>query len=243
MQRRGRGCGHGCGLGRGQHSATFASAVPVAARTDRSDNRCHPGQPPPAARSVPTSCKASSSGLHCGVGATKSAHSGPIAQLDRASDYESEGRAFESLWVRHISLSDQHVMWRPSGWRGFGLQRGCECRCGSGLEPSHRGLRHCRGHGQTALGTPGNHLADEPPTVRRDMELCDPFPPSRAHARGAGTGLRRLGQAAGAVTVSLSAPADRVPPPARPRPRCARSPWGLARSGRRSAARCRAGWW
>ena len=24
---------------------------------------------------------------------------GPIAQLDRASDYESEGRAFESLWV------------------------------------------------------------------------------------------------------------------------------------------------
>ena len=24
----------------------------------------------------------------------------PIAQLDRASDYESEGRAFESLWVR-----------------------------------------------------------------------------------------------------------------------------------------------
>lgn len=26
---------------------------------------------------------------------------GPIAQLDRASDYESEGRAFESLWVHH----------------------------------------------------------------------------------------------------------------------------------------------
>jgi hypothetical protein len=27
--------------------------------------------------------------------------SAPIAQLDRASDYESGGRAFESLWVRH----------------------------------------------------------------------------------------------------------------------------------------------
>jgi hypothetical protein len=27
--------------------------------------------------------------------------SAPIAQLDRASDYESEGRAFESLWARH----------------------------------------------------------------------------------------------------------------------------------------------
>ena len=26
---------------------------------------------------------------------------GPVAQLDRASDYESEGRAFESLRVRH----------------------------------------------------------------------------------------------------------------------------------------------
>lgn len=25
----------------------------------------------------------------------------PVAQLDRASDYESEGRAFESLRVRH----------------------------------------------------------------------------------------------------------------------------------------------
>ena len=29
----------------------------------------------------------------------------PIAQLDRASDYESEGRAFESLWVRHSYMA------------------------------------------------------------------------------------------------------------------------------------------
>ena len=28
----------------------------------------------------------------------------PVAQLDRASDYESEGRAFESLRVRHLSF-------------------------------------------------------------------------------------------------------------------------------------------
>ena len=27
----------------------------------------------------------------------------PLAQLDRASDYESEGRAFESLRERHIN--------------------------------------------------------------------------------------------------------------------------------------------
>ena len=29
---------------------------------------------------------------------------GPIAQLDRASDFESEGWAFESLWDRQIFL-------------------------------------------------------------------------------------------------------------------------------------------
>lgn len=28
-------------------------------------------------------------------------HDGPVAQLDRALDYESKGRAFESLRVRH----------------------------------------------------------------------------------------------------------------------------------------------
>ncbi len=29
---------------------------------------------------------------------------GPIAQLDRASDFESEGWAFESLWDRHFNI-------------------------------------------------------------------------------------------------------------------------------------------
>ena len=28
----------------------------------------------------------------------------PIAQLDRASDYESEGRKFKSCWAHHLSL-------------------------------------------------------------------------------------------------------------------------------------------
>jgi hypothetical protein len=32
-------------------------------------------------------------------------HRAPVAQLDRASDYESEGRAFESLRVHHFPLS------------------------------------------------------------------------------------------------------------------------------------------
>ena len=31
-------------------------------------------------------------------------HFGPIAQLDRASVFETEGWAFESLWDRHPSL-------------------------------------------------------------------------------------------------------------------------------------------
>jgi hypothetical protein len=30
-------------------------------------------------------------------------HCAPLAQLDRASDYESEGREFESLRARHFS--------------------------------------------------------------------------------------------------------------------------------------------
>ena len=36
----------------------------------------------------------------CYVAASLSGYA-PLAQLDRASDYESEGRAFESLRVRH----------------------------------------------------------------------------------------------------------------------------------------------
>jgi hypothetical protein len=28
----------------------------------------------------------------------------PIAQMDRASDYESAGRVFESPWARHVPL-------------------------------------------------------------------------------------------------------------------------------------------
>ena len=35
-------------------------------------------------------------------GKIKLAQQAPLAQLDRASDYESEGRAFESLRERHI---------------------------------------------------------------------------------------------------------------------------------------------
>ena len=36
------------------------------------------------------------------LGVRSFAKNAPVAQLDRASDYESEGRAFESLRVRHI---------------------------------------------------------------------------------------------------------------------------------------------
>jgi len=32
---------------------------------------------------------------------------GPVAQLDRASDYESEGRMFESCRVHHSSVCKQ----------------------------------------------------------------------------------------------------------------------------------------
>lgn len=34
---------------------------------------------------------------------------GPVAQLDRAFDYESKGRAFESLRVRHPTFFELHV--------------------------------------------------------------------------------------------------------------------------------------
>ena len=36
------------------------------------------------------------------LGGLNAPQDGSIAQLDRASDYESEGRAFESLWVHHL---------------------------------------------------------------------------------------------------------------------------------------------
>ena len=34
----------------------------------------------------------------------------PVAQLDRASDYESEGRTFESFRARHLSPENQMVI-------------------------------------------------------------------------------------------------------------------------------------
>ena len=39
----------------------------------------------------------------------QSSLNGPIAQLDRASDFESEGWAFESLWDRQILIRAQIV--------------------------------------------------------------------------------------------------------------------------------------
>jgi hypothetical protein len=39
----------------------------------------------------------------------KSSRYAPVAQLDRASDYESEGQEFESLRVRHFFLQFQYV--------------------------------------------------------------------------------------------------------------------------------------
>ena len=38
---------------------------------------------------------------------------GSIAQLDRASDYESEGRAFESLWVHHFKSTNKSTAKKP----------------------------------------------------------------------------------------------------------------------------------
>ena len=53
--------------------------------------------------------------LHHRARKAKRPPSGPIAQLDRASDYESEGRAFESLWVRQRSFRCQFTKCRASG--------------------------------------------------------------------------------------------------------------------------------
>src|SRR3954467_8568451 len=41
-------------------------------------------------------------GSNPSLSATPPATDGPIAQLDRASDYESEARRFESCWARHL---------------------------------------------------------------------------------------------------------------------------------------------
>ena len=44
-------------------------------------------------------------GSNPGLSATPPERLGaPIAQLDRASDYESEGRRFESCWAHHASV-------------------------------------------------------------------------------------------------------------------------------------------
>ena len=41
----------------------------------------------------------------------------PIAQLDRAFDYESRGREFESLWVRHFLKTD-NIRMRVNQFKG-----------------------------------------------------------------------------------------------------------------------------
>ena|SRR5437660_909112 len=41
----------------------------------------------------------------------------PLAQLDRASDYESEGREFESLRARHIHFSAHKIKVLPNHQR------------------------------------------------------------------------------------------------------------------------------
>ena len=49
------------------------------------------------------------------MGAGKMADA-PVAQLDRASDYESEGRTFESFRARHFSqVLRKHTKDLPSG--------------------------------------------------------------------------------------------------------------------------------
>jgi hypothetical protein len=39
-------------------------------------------------------------------------HNAPVAQLDRASDYESEGRTFESFRARHFSFPRKSVAYQ-----------------------------------------------------------------------------------------------------------------------------------
>jgi hypothetical protein len=45
------------------------------------------------------------------------AKNAPVAQLDRASDYESEGRTFESFRARHSTISHDIV----AAWRATAL--------------------------------------------------------------------------------------------------------------------------
>ena len=49
----------------------------------------------------------------------------PVAQLDRASDYESEGRKFESSGAHHLFLLFLNIFRRPL-WR-VGVISGPDC--------------------------------------------------------------------------------------------------------------------
>ncbi len=64
---------------------------------------------------------------------------GPVAQLDRASDYESEGRAFESLRVRH--LPPNHRPQPTGGVRLHIVPRRARCPAGKLLGVSSRLFR------------------------------------------------------------------------------------------------------
>ena len=77
----------------------------------------------------------------------------PIAQLDRASDYESEGQKFESSWARAITIyfgefwtligmihtdSLGPMGWKPVPWRGrefFRIRDGRDREGGHGDPP------------------------------------------------------------------------------------------------------------
>ena len=52
-------------------------------------------------------------GLHSGVRASRLILDAPVAQLDRVSDFESEGRMFESCRVYHLFLKSR------LNWDGF----------------------------------------------------------------------------------------------------------------------------
>ena len=74
----------------------------------------------PAATHESLSAQPAITRLPSGRGPPMCASPAPVAQLDRASDYESEGRTFESFRARHFPLTENKVQAGgescPSAW-------------------------------------------------------------------------------------------------------------------------------
>ena len=84
--------------------------VDILCKVGRMAARCPEGGTRKEGRRVPVSGRADAAIVAVTVDGEKNA---PIAQLDRASDYESEGRRFESCWAHHTKQGVNQLLVSP----------------------------------------------------------------------------------------------------------------------------------